>query len=39
MEIKDGKDRKPMDLLAHEVDMFKLAEKHQSQNVIKIYDS
>jgi hypothetical protein len=37
MDIKDGQERKPMELLAHEVDIFKLAEKHQSENVIKLH--
>jgi hypothetical protein len=39
MEIKDGQNRKSMDLLAHEVDMFQLVRKRRSKEVIKIYDS
>jgi hypothetical protein len=39
MEMKDGKERKPMDLLAHEVDMFELVKKQEQQggNVIKVH--
>jgi hypothetical protein len=36
MVQKDGQNRKSMDLLAHEVDMFELAKKHKSENVIKV---
>ena len=37
MVQKQGQERKPMELLAHEVDMFELVKKHKSENVIKVH--